>query len=284
MAENGESANGAGAEGNVEAGNDGDTTMSNAVQSAETADGNADAQKSSEPAEDPLWTACKTSPWDFDSWMALLSMLERDGDSSAIRQGYEGLLAEFPLCYGYWEKYARLEGREQGKEAQAQIFDRGVMAVQCVELWNMYCTAMLETVAVPEGDEAQQAQSVAAVRSVFDRALATVGSYWGAGTLWDLAVKFEEERPEADAPKIAVLSMRAAVAACDFAERYYAKLEGLFDAATADVLEALTAALPEEARAAVAGTGPRPFPDQPVVWVSAMVGSFASGHRQHTAS
>ena len=190
--------------------------------------------------------------------MALVSMLERGGDSSAIRQGYEGLLAEFPLCYGYWEKFARLEGREHGKEAQAQVFDRGVLAVQCVELWNMYCTAMLETVAVPEGDEAQQAQSIAAVRSVFDRALAAVGSYWGAGTLWDMAVKFEEERPEADAPKIAVLSMRAATAACDFAERYHTKLEGLFDAATADVLEALTAELPEEARAAVTGSGPRP--------------------------
>jgi hypothetical protein len=230
-----------------------------AGESAATADGTADTAMpeatTAAEVEDPLWTACKTSPWDFDSWMALVTMLERGGDVAALRNGYEGLLKEFPLCYGYWEKYARLEGRETGKEAQAGIFDRGVAAVQCVELWNMYCTAMMETLSVTE-DDTQQAQAVAAIRSVFDRAVAAVGAYWGAGSLWDLYVKFEEERPEADAPKVAVLCLRASTAACDFAERYFAKLEGLLDAATGDVLTALAAALPEDARAAVTGSGP----------------------------
>jgi hypothetical protein len=49
-----------------------------------------------------LWQHCRGHPWEFDSWNALVLMLERSGDTKKIREGYEDLLKEFPLMFGYW--------------------------------------------------------------------------------------------------------------------------------------------------------------------------------------
>jgi hypothetical protein len=49
-----------------------------------------------------LWQYCKEHPWEFDSWNALVLTLERNGDNHKIREGYEDLLKEFPLMFGYW--------------------------------------------------------------------------------------------------------------------------------------------------------------------------------------
>jgi hypothetical protein len=214
------------------------------------------AAVAAEPAENPLWTACKTKPWEFDNWMALVPTLEKAGDSSTMREGYEGLLKEFPLCYGYWEKYARLELKEKGKPAQISIFDRGVAAVPCVELWGLYCTAMVD--GIPTDDEAAIAAAIDNARNVYERAVAAVGAYWGAGTIWDAYVKFEEDRTEGGAAsaKVATLVQRASNVPCDFAERFHTKLEGLIDGASEEVVSALTALLPEESQAAITGTGP----------------------------
>ena len=52
---------------------------------------------------------------------------------------YDGFLAEFPLCYGYWKKYADAEQRHSSPEAAAAVFERGVAAVaHSVDLWNHY--------------------------------------------------------------------------------------------------------------------------------------------------
>ena len=52
----------------------------------------APATEAAAPAENPLWTACKASPWEFDCWMALVPSLERAGDAASIREGYEGII------------------------------------------------------------------------------------------------------------------------------------------------------------------------------------------------
>ena len=53
-------------------------------------------------AESMMWQHCKDHPWEFDSWNALVLTLERSGDTKKIREGYEDLLREFPLMFGYW--------------------------------------------------------------------------------------------------------------------------------------------------------------------------------------
>lgn len=57
------------------------------------------------------------------------------------RTVYDGFLAEFPLCYGYWKKYADLELKKSGPAACETVYERGVTAVAySVELWVHYTT------------------------------------------------------------------------------------------------------------------------------------------------
>ena len=253
----GETAEIAGAEA-ADAGETAEISGAEAAAAGETEEVAAEAGAAAEvqpaePAENPLWTACKERPHEFDCWMALVPTLEKAGQASAIREGYEGLLKEFPLCYGYWEKYARLELKESGKAAQLGIFDRGVTAVNCVELWVLYCTAAME--GIRGGDAATTAAAGEVARKIFDRAIDAVGAHWGAANIWESYCKYESERPDGGDSKVAVITYRASVIKCDFAERFHTKLVALVDAASEDVITALVDELPEASREAVSSAG-----------------------------
>lgn len=58
-----------------------------------------------------------------------------------IRTVYDSFLALYPLCYGYWKKYADAENRHQNVEGALQVYERGVAATPySVDLWNHYAT------------------------------------------------------------------------------------------------------------------------------------------------
>lgn len=60
-------------------------------------------------------------------------------DIGRIRQVYDAFLAEYPLCYGYWKKYADAEGKYVSLEEASLVYDRGVAAVPySVDLWGHY--------------------------------------------------------------------------------------------------------------------------------------------------
>jgi pre-mRNA-processing factor 39 len=61
-----------------------------------------------------------------------------------IRSAYEEILAEWPLLYGYWKKYAEFEGYSNFEKAK-QIYERGVKSVTpSVDLWTHYCVYVAE--------------------------------------------------------------------------------------------------------------------------------------------
>ena len=61
------------------------------------------------------------------------------GDIGRIRPVYDAFLAEFPLCYGYWKKYADAEAKYISLQEASLVFDRGVAAVPySVDLWGHY--------------------------------------------------------------------------------------------------------------------------------------------------
>ena len=85
-----------------------------------------------------------------------------------IRAAYDAFLAEYPLCYGYWKKYAEAERRHGSSEADAAggsgsssaagvaaataVYQRGVAAVpHSAELWVAYA-AMLQSSDAPTDD------------------------------------------------------------------------------------------------------------------------------------
>jgi pre-mRNA-processing factor 39 len=58
-----------------------------------------------------------------------------------LREVYDSFFAEYPLCFGYWKKYADAELRNNSVEAAAAVYERGVAAVPySVELWGHYAT------------------------------------------------------------------------------------------------------------------------------------------------
>ena len=56
-----------------------------------------------------------------------------------VRAAYDAFLAEYPLCYGYWKKYADAELRHGSAEAAAAVYERGVVATPySADLWGHY--------------------------------------------------------------------------------------------------------------------------------------------------
>lgn len=69
-------------------------------------------------------------------------MCPLQADITKIRQTYDAFLTEYPLCFGYWKKYADAEQRHSSVEAAVQVFERGVAAVpDSADLWGQYAVS-----------------------------------------------------------------------------------------------------------------------------------------------
>lgn len=74
-------------------------------------------------------------------------------DLARIREAYDAFLAEYPLCYGYWKKYADAEYRYAGNESACEVYNRGVQSVPySVDLW-CHCVAFQQTNVKAHADE-----------------------------------------------------------------------------------------------------------------------------------
>lgn len=60
-------------------------------------------------------------------------------DTERLRAAYDAFLAEYPLCYGYWKKYADAEARHGNTEHAVHVYERGVAATPySADLWAHY--------------------------------------------------------------------------------------------------------------------------------------------------
>ena len=73
------------------------------------------------------------------------------GDITKLREVYDSFLTEFPLCYGYWKKYADAELRGGAPEQAGAVLERGVAAVPySVDLWGHFATFKQNQQAAPD--------------------------------------------------------------------------------------------------------------------------------------
>jgi pre-mRNA-processing factor 39 len=77
------------------------------------------------------WSKVIQNPEDFHSWESLVKMAESvkgglnassaDQDKQNLKTVYDHFLGKFPLCFGYWKKYADWEFSLYGPEAAVAV-------------------------------------------------------------------------------------------------------------------------------------------------------------------
>ncbi|KAJ7296353.1 hypothetical protein O6H91_Y128900 [Diphasiastrum complanatum] len=101
--------------------------------------------------EERLWGMVKANSADFNAWTLLIQETEKLENISKIRKVYDIFLAEFPLCYGYWKKYADHEARLGVQERIGEVYELAVRAVTySVDIWMHYCSYAMEKIEDPE--------------------------------------------------------------------------------------------------------------------------------------
>ncbi|KAI3870204.1 hypothetical protein MKX03_025800 [Papaver bracteatum] len=93
-------------------------------------------------AEERLWSIVKSNSLDFNAWTALIEETEKVAEDyiSKIEKVYDAYLAEFPLCYGYWKKYADHVARLASVDKVLEVYERAVVSVTySVDIWLHYC-------------------------------------------------------------------------------------------------------------------------------------------------
>ncbi|XP_073001173.1 pre-mRNA-processing factor 39-1 isoform X2 [Typha latifolia] len=136
--------------------------------------------------EDRLWNIVRVNCLDFNAWTALIEETEKVAENNIlkIRKVYDAFLAEFPLCFGYWKKYADHEGRLDSVDKVVEVYERAVLAVTySVEIWVNYCQFAISTYEDPD-----------TIRSLFERGLAYVGTDYHSDLLWDEYIRYEESQ------------------------------------------------------------------------------------------
>ncbi|OMO82855.1 RNA-processing protein, HAT helix [Corchorus olitorius] len=125
---------------------------------------------------------------DFDGWTSLIAEVESlcADEVDKICLVYDSFLSEFPLCYGYWRKYAEHMIRLCTEEKAVEVFERAVQsATYSVGVWVDYCGFAISV--FEDADD---------VRRLFKRAMSFVGKDYLCHTLWDKYVEFEFSQQE----------------------------------------------------------------------------------------
>ncbi|KAL6968143.1 hypothetical protein U1Q18_033946 [Sarracenia purpurea var. burkii] len=138
--------------------------------------------------EERLWNIVRANSLDFNAWTALIEETEKMAEDNIlkIRKVYDAFLAEFPLCYGYWKKYADHESRLSSIDKVMEVYERAVQGVTySVDIWLHYCVFAISTYGDPE-----------TIRRLFERGLAYIGTDYLSFPLWDKYIEYEYMQQE----------------------------------------------------------------------------------------
>ncbi|KAL4177521.1 hypothetical protein KRP22_002453 [Phytophthora ramorum] len=144
--------------------------------------------------------AVNKNPLDFNSWTSLLTLVQSEAGTprETVEATYDRFLAEFPLCFGYWNKYAQYEHGlgskmtedgmgtvatlEEATQKARDVYERGVVAVRSsVDMWIKYCEFLIHTLHSPVDE----------TRLILERAAEACGSDPLAGPLWEIYIQLE---------------------------------------------------------------------------------------------
>ncbi|CAL5411669.1 unnamed protein product [Camellia sinensis] len=125
---------------------------------------------------------------DFDTWTSIISKIEKTypDNIEKICSVYDSFLSEYPLCHGYWRKYAAHKAHLCMVDKVGEIFERAVQsATYCVGIWVEYCSFSMSAYEDPSD-----------VRRLFKRAMSFVGKDYLCYPLWDKYIEFESSQQQ----------------------------------------------------------------------------------------
>ncbi|KAL0797329.1 hypothetical protein Bca101_052503 [Brassica carinata] len=169
------------------------------------------------PEEERLWSIVKANSSEFNAWTALIEETERiaQDNIAKIRKVYDAFLAEFPLCYGYWKKYADHEARVGAMDKVVEVYERAVQGVTySVDIWLHYCVFAINTYGDPD-----------TIRSLFERALVYVGTDFLSAPLWDKYIEYEHMQQ--DWSRLAMIYTRVLENPIQNLDRYFSNFKEL---------------------------------------------------------
>lgn len=141
-----------------------------------------------------IYSYIEYNPDSFSTWEDLIEITEhlesglcKASSDSALRLfrfSYDSFLDRFPLAYGYWIRYAKLEFQLGNTERALSIYDKAVSVMPlCVELWASYCEFKIFVT-----------PSIREVRNLFERGASSVGFHYLSHPFWDENIKFETQK------------------------------------------------------------------------------------------
>ncbi|KAF3494064.1 hypothetical protein DY000_02051839, partial [Brassica cretica] len=169
------------------------------------------------PEEERLWSIVKANSSEFNAWTALIEETERisQDNIAKIRKVYDAFLAEFPLCYGYWKKYADHEARVGAMDKVVEVYERAVQGVTySVDIWLHYCVFAINTYGDPD-----------TIRSLFERAVVYVGTDFLSSPLWDKYIEYEHMQQ--DLSRLAMIYTRILENPIQNLDRYFSNFKEL---------------------------------------------------------
>ncbi|KAI0237084.1 hypothetical protein L0F63_000573 [Massospora cicadina] len=134
-----------------------------------------------------LWETVnhKEEASNFGSWESLIEESERLYDSKVeteefnsqnnLRQAYTGFLASYPLCYGYWKKFADFVYATEGPSARSRY------AKSFPDLWVYFLAFRMD-----------QLHDKWVVRKAFKRGAEAIGIDFYSHPFWDKYLEFEQ--------------------------------------------------------------------------------------------
>ncbi|RDX60122.1 prp39, partial [Mucuna pruriens] len=120
---------------------------------------------------------------DFDEWTLLISEIEKlyPDDVEKICLVYNHFLSKFPLCHGYWRKYAAHMTCLCTTDKVVEVFEKAVLAATySVGMWVDYCSFGMSAFEDPSD-----------IRRLFKRGISFVGKDYLCHILWDKYIHFE---------------------------------------------------------------------------------------------
>ncbi|CDJ45222.1 PRPF39 protein, related, related [Eimeria tenella] len=145
------------------------------------------------------------NPYSYEALQALVCALSSAGPDRLedYEQALERFLFEFPLLFGYWKKFARLQCDPKGDWNKCEeVFERSLEFVGHNPLiWAAYFEWMKDFACLPPH----------LVRARMDQAIQHAGAHWKAWPLWQCILDWEEEELFAAREKIAAAELGAPI-------------------------------------------------------------------------